>query len=123
MTLFFLFFPDSSLQGYIVVQKIPPIVIGPYSDLELAKNELRKFANNGKSSRMILEIINGVIQVDPHMINGVSETGPSQIPSNGFAYKWEDWDDINAMVEISKQHMGKNTYRPRQCTVQDSWKA
>ena len=54
---------------------------------------------------MMLEIIDGAIQVDPHVINGISQT-----PANGFDKYWADWNDINAMVEIVKQHMamGKN---------------
>ena len=54
---------------------------------------------------MMLEIIDGAIQVDPHTINGIDQT-----LANGFDKYWEDWNDINAMVEIGKQHMamGKN---------------
>ena len=71
-------------------------------DLQLAKDELKEIAKNGKS-RMMLEIIDGAIKVDPHFINGVYQT-----PANGFDKYWLGWDDINAMVEIVKQHMGKN---------------
>ena len=86
---------------YIVVQRNPVIVKGPYSDLQSAKDELKEIAKNG-GSRMMLEIIDGVLQVDPHRINGISQT-----PANGFEKFWYDWWDINAMVEIVKQHMGK----------------
>ena len=77
---------------------------GPYSDLQFAKNELKEIAKSGKS-RMMLEIIDGALQVDPHLINGIS-----QKHVNGFNNYWHDWYDINAMVEIVKQHMttGKN---------------
>ena len=53
----------------------------------------------------MLEIIDGAIQVDPHIINGISQT-----TAYGFDNYWNDWSDINAMVEIGKQHMamGKN---------------
>ena len=96
---------------YIVVQRNPVIVKGPYSDLKLAKDKLKEIAKNGgipepgstTGSRMMLEIIDGEIQVDPHFINGISQT-----PANGFDKYWADWDDINAMVEIVKQHMSKN---------------
>ena len=72
-------------------------------DLQLAKDELKEIAKNG-GSRMMLEIIDGAIQVDPNFINGISQT-----PENGFDNFWYDWWDINAMVEIVKQHMmGKN---------------
>ena len=87
---------------YIVVQRNPVIVKGRYLDLQLAQDELKEIAKNGKS-RMMLEIIDGAIQVDPHFINGIS-----QKPVNGFDKYWADWYDINAMVEIVKQHMGKN---------------
>ena len=60
-------------------------------------------AKNG-FSRMMVEIINGSIQVDPHTINGIDQT-----PSNGFDKWWSSWDDINAMLEIVKLHIGKNT--------------
>ena len=53
---------------------------------------------------MMLEIIDGEIQVDPHKINGISQT-----PANGFDKKWSNWAVINAMVEIVKQHVGNNT--------------
>ena len=84
---------------------------GPYSDLKLAKDELKEIAKNGgipepgstTGSRMMLEIIDGEIQVDPHFINGISQT-----PANGFDIFWYDWWDINEMVEIVKMHMGKN---------------
>ena len=92
-----------SVSEYIVVQRYPVIVKGPYLDLQLAKDELKEIAKNG-GSRMMLEIIDGAIQVDPHFINGISQT-----PANGFDKFWWDWNDINAMVEIVKQHMmGKN---------------
>ena len=71
-------------------------------DLQLAKDELKEIAKNG-GSRMMLEIIDGEIEVDPHFINGIS-----QKPVNGFDKYWAGWHDINAMVEIVKQHMGKN---------------
>ena len=101
-------FSDSE---YIVVQRNPVIVKGPYLDLQLAKDELKEIAKNGgipepgstTGSRMMLEIIDGEIQVDPHFINGIS-----QIPANGFDKYWADWHDINAMVQIVKQHMSKN---------------
>ena len=91
-----------SVSEYIVVQRDPVIVKGPYLDLQLAKDELKVIAKNGRS-RMMLEIIDGAIQVDPHFINGISQT-----PANGFDKYWADWDDINAMVQIVKQHMSKN---------------
>jgi hypothetical protein len=75
-------------------------VKGPYLDLQLAKDELKEIAKNG-GSRMMLEIIDGAVQVDPHVINGISQT-----PANGFDKWWAGWNDINAMVEIVKQHMG-----------------
>ena len=71
-------------------------------DLQLAKDELKEIAKNGKS-RMMLEIIDGELQVNPHIINGITQT-----PVNGFHKYWKNWHDINAMVEIVKQHMGKN---------------
>ena len=96
---------------YIVVQRNPVIVKGPYLDLQSAKDKLKEFAKNGgipepgstTGSRMMLEIFGGVLQVDPHFINGISQT-----PANGFEKYWANWYDINAMVEIVKQHMGKN---------------
>ena len=84
------------------MQRDPVIVKGPYWYLQSAKDELKEIAKNG-GSRMMLEIIDGAIQVDPHFIDGIS-----QQPVNGFDKYWADWHDINAMVEIVKQHMGKN---------------
>ena len=85
-----------------MVQRSPVIVKGPYLDLHLAKDELKKVSKNGKK-RMMLEIIDGAIQVDPHTINGISQT-----PANGFDKMWTNWNDINAMVDIVKKHLGKN---------------
>ena len=90
---------------YIVVQLSPVIVKGPYLDLNLAKDELKEIAKNG-GSRMMLEIIDGVIQEDPHLINGIPQN-----PDNGFHKSWSNWNGIYAMVDIVKQHMassGKN---------------
>ena len=67
-------------------------------DLQSAKDELKEIAKNGKS-RMMLEIIDGALQVNPHIINGITQT-----PVNGFHKYWSGWNDINAMVEIVKQH-------------------
>ena len=75
---------------------------GRYFDLQLAQDELKEIAKNG-GSRMMLEIIDGAIQVDPNYISGIAQT-----PANGFDKYWAGSDDINAMVEIVKQHMGKN---------------
>ena len=98
----FHFFQFFSVSEYIVVQRNPVIVKGPYLNLKLAKDELKEIAKNGKS-RMMLEIIDGALQVNPHIINGITQT-----PVNGFHKYWKNWNDINAMVEIVKQHMGKN---------------
>ena len=55
---------------YIVVQRDPVIVKGPYLDLQLAQDELKEMAKND-GSRMMVEFIDGVIQVDPQIINGI----------------------------------------------------
>ena len=65
-------------------------------------NSSFKVSKNGKK-RMMIEIIDGAIQVDPHTINGISQT-----PANGFDKMWTNWNDINAMVDIVKKHLGKN---------------
>ena len=83
----------------------PVIVKGPYSNLERAKNELKKIARNDRSSeRMMLEIIDGEIQLNPHIINGREQTS-----ANGFDKFWHSWRGISQMVEIVKYRMaGKN---------------
>ena len=92
-------FSDSE---YFVVQKDPVIVKGPYLDLQLAKDELKEIAKNG-GLRMMVEIIDGEIQENPHKISGIAQT-----LANGFDKKWINWANIYAMLEIVKQHMGKN---------------
>ena len=72
-------------------------------DLQFAKNELKEISKNNKS-RMMVEINNGSIQMDPHTINGINQTS-----SNGFDKWWSNWDDINTMLEIAKQYVGKTT--------------
>ena len=52
---------------------------------------------------MMVEIIDGVLQVDPHKINGINQS-----PSNGFKKWWKNWADINAMIKLVKQHLCKN---------------
>ena len=52
---------------------------------------------------MMVEIYDGAIQVDPHKINGIK-----QLPSNGFDKWWKNWGEINAMINLAKQKMGKN---------------
>ena len=54
---------------YIVVQKHPVIVKGPFLYLQNAKDELKIIAKNGKS-RMIVEIIDGSIQVEGYWLFG-----------------------------------------------------
>ena len=78
-------------------------------DLQLAKDELKEIAKNNRS-RMMLEIIDGALQVNHHQLTNQvpSINGISQTPANGFDRYGDDWWDINEMVEIVKQHMGKN---------------
>ena len=51
---------------------------------------------------MMIEINNGFIQMDPHTINGIYQNA-----SNGFDKWWSGWDDINTMLELAKQYVGK----------------
>ena len=74
--------------------------------MQFAKNELKEIAKNG-GSRMMVEIIDGTIQVDPHVINGIA-----QHSSNGFDNYWANWNDINEMVGIANQHLIQNTNYP-----------
>ena len=74
----------------------PQIVKGPFSNLQEAKNELRRIARNGKM-RMMVEVINGVIKRDPHTINSIE-----QLPRNGFLKNWGGWSDIWTMVRIAE---------------------
>ena len=52
---------------------------GPYLDLQSAKDELQEIAKNGdeNQSRMMLEIIDGAIQVNPLTIDGISLDNPA----------------------------------------------
>ena len=52
---------------------------------------------------MMVEIIDGEIQIDPHFIDGIAQT-----PANGFDSKWFSQRGIDGMVENVKQYMGKN---------------
>ena len=52
---------------------------------------------------MMVEIIDGEIQIDPHFIDGIAQT-----PANGFDSAWLSQSNINRMVENVKQYMGKN---------------
>ena len=58
-------------------------------------------ANKNVGSRMIIEIINGVVQDSydgVHFINGQEQT-----QSNGFNQYWQDWHDITDMINIYRQ--------------------
>ena len=85
---------------YIVINKNPPEVQGPFDNLVNAKRTLKEMANENSrsSSRMIIEIINGVIQDSydgVHFINSQEQT-----KSNGFDKYWQDWHDITNMINI-----------------------
>ena len=76
---------------------------GPFDNLVNAKRKLKEMANenSGSSSRMIIEIINGVIQDSydgVHFINSQEQTW-----SNGFDKYWQDWHDITDMINIYRQ--------------------
>ena len=76
---------------------------GPFDNLVNAKRKLKEMANenSGSSSRMIIEIINGVIQDSydgVHFINSQEQT-----ESNGFDKYWQDWHDITDMINIYRQ--------------------
>ena len=76
---------------------------GPFVNLVNAKRKLKEMANenSGSSSRMIIEIINGVIQDSydgVHFINSQEQT-----ESNGFDKYWQDWHDITDMINIYRQ--------------------
>ena len=76
---------------------------GPFDNLVNAKRKLIEMANENSrsSSRMIIEIINGVIQDSydgVHFINGQEQT-----QSNGFDQYWQDWHDITDMINIYRQ--------------------
>ena len=118
-------------RDYMVVQREPPIIRGPFLHLQVAKKELKKVArleilnssieeptlpilcrndvghfqcmtiNAFSTSRMIIEIINGIIQDNPTIINGQDQT---QL-SNGFDSFWRGWTDIRVM-----QHMCRENY-------------
>ena len=87
---------------YFVVRLDPPLVKGPYSYIQIAKWSLRKIAKIPNYHRMMVEVINGVIQEDPHQINGIDQT-----PKNGFDKYWDDWLDINKMVKLVKNQIGR----------------
>lgn len=76
---------------------------GPFDNLVNAKRKLKEMANenSGSSSRMIIEIINGVIQDSydgVHFINSQEQT-----EYNGFDKYWQDWHDITDMINIYRQ--------------------
>ena len=57
---------------------------------------------NRSTNRMMVEVINGIIQEDPHQINGIDQT-----PINGFLKYWHDRPDINRMVKLVKNQIGR----------------
>ena len=100
----------SILRGnvYIVVQKFPQIVKGPYRDLQLAKMELKKVAKNGYE-RMILEIKNGVLQAEYGQVHKIN--GRKQLLVNGFDQKWKNWPDILEMIKVARKHLVKKFWK------------
>ena len=102
-----IFFPNV-VNGFIIVHENSknwkrilgknPIVLGPYSNLQHAKDVLNSIPET--SSRCIFEMIDCVIQSDPHKINGIEQSS-----SNGFQKYWAGWTMINAMLAIAKEHI------------------
>ena len=50
----------------------------------------------------MVEVINGVIQEDPHQINGIDQT-----PINGFLKYWTQYSGIIEMVTLVKNQIGR----------------
>ena len=88
-------------------------VAGTFSDLEAAKAELNK---NTSGFRLIVEVKDGEIMPDPHMIAGQAQT-----PENGFNKVWRDWGDINSMIAVAKASMETEVVKvdPSQTPVVD----
>ena len=61
-----------------------PNVVGVYSDLQRAKTKLNAIAH-GTHSRLIAEVINGVVKPDPHTVGGENQGAGK---SAGFD-KWD----------------------------------
>ena len=71
---------------------------GIYGDIEYAKKGL-KTINTG--SRFIAEVSSqGILNRDPHIISGISQTS-----ANGFNKWWEHDKDIEKLIDMCKRYI------------------
>ena len=106
VTLSISMFFSNVVNGFIVVHANSkhhvigknPTILGPYSNLQHAKDVLSGIPKT--NARWIFEMIDCVIQSDPHKINGIEQSS-----SNGFQKYWWGWKMINDMLAIAKKHI------------------
>lgn len=80
-------------------------VIGRYFDLEDAKAKLMKYPPSAPTpSRMIAEVIDGVVNPDPHTVGG--ENQGSGINA-GFNKRWTGRSDIHRMTRVAQKFVIK----------------
>lgn len=73
-------------------------VVGYYSSVEDAKEKLTEYSSGTSSpSRMVSEVIDGVVQKDPHTVGGQNQGDGVKA---GFNKWWRDWNDINKMTSV-----------------------
>jgi len=77
-------------------------VKGVYGTTADAKQALAPYPEGNPPSRMIVEVINGVVQSDPHTVNGENQGGGV---SAGWNKWWGDWFDINRMLGVVRTYI------------------
>lgn len=81
-------------------------VIGEFEDIEDAKEALKKFPpGTRRPSRLVLEVVDGIIQKDPHTVGGQNQGLGVEAGFNKF---WWDWHDIKKMIVIAQKYVDEH---------------
>lgn len=90
---------DAERIYYVVVEDE---VVGRFCSVEEAKNRLRDVeGNDGEGPcRMVVEIVNGEVEDDPHWIDGEKQGDGIDA---GFNKYWSNWEDIKKMTDAARE--------------------
>lgn len=78
-------------------------VIGEFNDVEKAKEALKGFPSRARTpSRLVVEVVNGEVQPDPHTVGGQKQ---EEGVAAGFNKFWWDTDDIRRMITVGKDYI------------------
>eukprot|EP00928_Gymnodinium_smaydae_P016826 TRINITY_DN16370_c0_g1_i2.p1 TRINITY_DN16370_c0_g1~~TRINITY_DN16370_c0_g1_i2.p1 ORF type:complete len:1367 (+),score=134.45 TRINITY_DN16370_c0_g1_i2:39-4139(+) len=89
---------DCKQASYCVVRLNSNKVIGTFTSISDARNELNKEQGSASNQQMICEMgLDGKAKFDPHTIGGFSQGGGA---AAGFNKWWSNWDKIKEMNDL-----------------------